>query len=230
MPSADMAEGDAPVEEVPLALVLGTERLGRPYTDEERRQVQKALLKAGFHEARRAGLFFGLKLSRNAAMGEDLAQRAFERLVRLGWNPADVPLKERVVRLVWSEWTNELSERTKTRKAEAKYAHDMAVSEGDNAKSPEDYAARLEEERAEEAAGQEQLDKLRAALVKAKDNVNLAWLQHTLEGKTDLGEMALLSGYTVEQFAAARKRRKRIVLRLAAEARGVSYPEEEKPK
>ena len=84
----------------------------------------------------------------------------------------------------------------------------------------------------EEATSQAQIEKLRAVFVKKKDNVNLAWLDATLKGPVDLEKLALETGRTVTEFYDAARRRKRIVVRLAAEAQGVKYDEddEEKPE
>jgi hypothetical protein len=68
---------------------------------------------------------------------------------------------------------------------------------------------------------------LRAAFEKAGDEVNLLWLKHALDGETDLQNMAAASGRDVGEFYAASKRRNRLVRRLLAEKRGVTYEEED---
>jgi DNA-directed RNA polymerase specialized sigma24 family protein len=217
-------------DENTIAHVLGTDRLGRPFTRAESMALQKAMLDGGYHEARHAALLFGVRLSGSVPTAEDLVQRAFLRIVRLGWNPAEVPLKERLTRLVWSEWTNWSSENARQRRAEGRFAHDETLSGRKTSASPQELGEQLAEEREQEAAATAQLEKLRAIFTKKGDTVNLAWLDFTLQGKTDLAEMALLSQRDVREFYDAAKRRKRIVLRLAAEAQGKSYDEEKEPQ
>jgi len=235
--SSTLVKEDTPDAVEPVAPVIGTDRLGRPFTTEERKHFAKLLRDNHFLVARRYALCFGIRLTGRGAEAEDLVQRACERLVRWGWDPNEVPLKARLCRLVWSEWTHEKRERATARRAEAGFVREMQATAPsihvrqdsgrmltvNVARTPEDHAERLEEERQEEAEAETQLDKVRAAFVKAKDSVNLLWLGYTLEGKTDLQEMARMSARNVTEFYDAAKRRKRIVARLAAEAQGVTY-------
>jgi DNA-directed RNA polymerase specialized sigma24 family protein len=214
----------------PVAPFLGSDRLGGRLPDAEKKRLDKLLRDHGFHAARRRAVLFGRRLARGLAGAEDLAQRACLRLVRLGWDPNEVTLEKRLCRLVWSEWTNEKSEDARRRKGEAGFLAEMAVHEGTSSRSPEDYAVRLEEERAEEQHAVSQVERLRQALIAEKDNVNLYWLQCTLEGKTDLAQMARESARDVNEFYAAAKRRNRIVARLVAEDRGVTHDPGEKPR
>jgi DNA-directed RNA polymerase specialized sigma24 family protein len=223
------------------AALLGTDRLGRPFTDEEREAFSRQLRKGGFHEARAYGKLFAWRLARGEAGADDLVQRACLRLVRWGWDPAEVPLRARLVRLVWSEWTHEKRERKTSRGAEERFLREQQatapaihVREGPGefatvnvAQSPEDQAARIQEELDEDRAAEVQLAKLRAAFQKAGDTVNLLWLDFTLEGVSDLQQMATRSARDVGQFYDAAKRRKRHVARLAAESNGVTYAEDE---
>jgi hypothetical protein len=55
----------------------------------------------------------------------------------------------------------------------------------------------LQEEREEEEYARRRIDRLREEFVKEKDNVNVYWLEQTLLGNTDLGQMARDSGRTV---------------------------------
>jgi hypothetical protein len=211
-----------------VAPIVGTDRLGRRFTDEERRHFEQLLREHGFANARLYALLFARKLARGNAAAEDLVGRACLRLVRWGWDPNEVPLATRLARLVWSEWTHAKAETDAARRAERAWARELRVTEGRVAKSAEDSAVGIEDEREEEERNRENIEKLRAAMVKAKDDVNLLWLGYTLEGKTDQQEMARLSGRDVKEFYAATKRRTRMVARLAAEARGVMLEEDEK--
>ncbi len=214
----------------PVAPYVGTDRLGRALTNEERRDFERLLRAHDFHAARRRAVLFGRRLARSLAGAEDLVGRACLRLVRWGWDPNAVTLEKRLCRLVWSEWTHEKVEDATRRKAEEGFLAEMAVHEGASSRSPEDYSLRLQEEREEEEHANARVDQLRQEFVKEKDNVNLYWLERTLAGETDLGKMARDSGRTVEEFAAARKRRNRIVARLVAEQNGVKHDPGEKPR
>jgi hypothetical protein len=214
----------------PVAPFPGTDRLGRPLTNEERRDLEKLLRAHGFDGARRRALLFGRRLARGRTGAEDLVQKACLRLVRWGWDPNAVSLEKRLCRLVWSEWTHETEEDAKRRKAEERFLAEMAVHEGTSARSPEDYTVRMEEERAEEEYAKAKIERLRQAFVKEGDNVNLYWLQRTLDGEKDLGKMARDSGRDVKEFYAATTRRKRIVARLLAEDNGVKHDPGEKPR
>lgn len=236
-----VATMDTPDAAPPTAAVLGTDRLGRPFTDAERDAFARLLRAHDFAGARLYGKLFARRLARSPAGAEDLAQRACLRLVRWGWDPAEVPLKKRLVRLVWSEWTHEKRERATDREAEARFLREQqatapAIHVRKNpgefatinvARSPLDEAERIQEEMEEERAARAQLDKLRDRFAKAGDTVNLLWLTYTLDGKTDLQEMARLSARDVGDFYDAARRRKRLVARMAAEDSGVSYAEEE---
>ena len=225
------------------AALLGTDRLGRPLTDAERDAFARQLREGGFREARAYGKLFAWRLARGEAGADDLVQRACERLVRWGWDPAEVPLRARLVRLVWSEWTHEKRERKTDRAAEDRFLREQqatapAIHVRKNpgefatvnvAQSSEDQAERIQEELDEDKAAEVQLGKLRAAFERARDTVNLLWLGYTLEGVSDLQEMASRSARDVGDFYDAAKRRKRHVARLAAESHGVTYAEEESP-
>ncbi|HEX8795117.1 MAG TPA: hypothetical protein VF765_29420 [Polyangiaceae bacterium] len=214
----------------PVAPYVGTDRLGRALTNDERKELEKLLRAHDFSAARRRAILFGRRLTRSLGAAEDLVGRACLRLVRWGWDPNTVSLEKRLCRLVWSEWTHEKSEDATRRKAEAGFLAEMAVHEGTSSRSPEDYALRLQEESEEEEHAKARVDQLRQEFVKRKDNVNLYWLEQTLAGNTDLGQMARDSGRTVEEFAAARKRRHRIVADLVAEQNGVKHDPGEKPR
>jgi len=214
----------------PVAPYLGTDRLGRALTNDERKDLEKLLRAHGFDGARRRAILFGRRLTRSLAAAEDLVGKACLRLVRWGWDPNAVTLEKRLCRLVWSEWTHETAEDARRRKSEERFLAEMAVHEGTSARSPEDYATRLEEERAQEEHAKGRLELLRRAFVEKGDNVNLYWLERTLEGETDLGKMARDSGRDVKEFYSAKTRRDRIVARLVAEGNGVKHDPGEKPR
>jgi hypothetical protein len=213
-----------------MAPFVGTDRLGRPLTNEERDRCAALLRAHDFAGARRYARLFAVKQCRNAAGAEDLVSRACLRLVRLGWDPNEVPLASRLARLVWSEWTHAVEESKKARDVERAFARELQVTEGKTDASVEQRAVRLEDEQHQEAHAREEVGKLRAAMVDAGDTVNLLWLDFTLQGLTDMKEMARRSGRRPEDFYAATKRRARMVRRLAAAARGVILNEEADPK
>ena len=195
---------------------VGTERLGRALTREESKALSDVLRKHDFVGASFVTLSFALKLRRgNRAAAEDLRGRANLRLVRLGWDPRVIALVRCLCRYVWSEHTNERRESATTRKAEEAYLREQGVHAGTASPSPEDVAVRLQQEREDEEKNDAQYEALRAALVEAKDEVNLLWLEYTLADVTDLEEMARRSGRDVKEFYNAKARRNRIVARLA---------------
>ncbi len=232
--------------------VVGTDVLGRPLTDEEKKRFGNLLRDADYPGVRLVALRFAYKLTHSKQRAQDLMGRADVRLVRSGWDPAKVSLASCLCRLVWSEWTNATSETEAARKAEASFLRELEAGGGMKlvrATSPEasgradDGGAREwavpshEDERAELAAerevvtrGQVKLAKLRAMFEKAGDEVNLLWIDLQTSrraGSGDPRELAAVSGRPVEDFYAAAKRRKRAVQRLLANERGVDWVEEE---
>jgi len=215
-------------DHLPMAPFLGTDRLGRRLTDEERHSFEALLRAHDFHGARRYALLFAIKKCRNVAGAEDLVGRACVRLVRWGWDPNEVPLAARLARLVWSEWTHAVAETKAARDAERAFHRELKATESKSAKSHEDRVIAAADEEREETYARDQIIKLRAAMVEAKDSVNLLWLDFTLQGITDMKDMARRSGRQPEEFYAATKRRKRMVVRLAATDRGVILEQDEK--
>jgi DNA-directed RNA polymerase specialized sigma24 family protein len=177
-PSSDAAHPSAPL--------IGTDVLGRPLTADEKKHWDRTLRQHDFNGARRYALLFGRRLTRNPTRAEDVVSRACLRLVRWGWDPSEVPLAKRLCRLVWSEWTHEKKEDRRRHKAEEKFLAEMAVHEGTHSRSTEEYAERLDQEREDEAHAKRQLERLRAEFVRKGDNVNLEWLQFSLEGEEDV--------------------------------------------
>lgn len=211
-----------------LGMVLGTERLGRALTDEERKRFAALLREHDYPGARLVALRFALKLTRNGTRAQDLMGRADLRLVRLGWDPKEVALVKRLCRLVWSEWTNTMSESDTARRAEEAFLREMEVTEGLSvpAGAPRQEAPQERRQQAE-AAAKAHIERLRESFAKAGDEVNLLWLDYQMQGENDLQKMARLSGRDVTDFYRAADRRKRHTRRLLAEQRGVRHEDEE---
>jgi hypothetical protein len=204
-----------------LVAFVGTERLGRALTDDEKKRLGALLREHDYPGARLVALRFAFKLTHGIGRAQELMGRVDLRLVRLGWDPAEVPLVRRLCRLVWSEWTHAVGDTEKARKAEEVYLRHLEATEGLVVPSVEQRAVALESTHASQAHAKVRLEKLRAAFETAGDEVNLLWLRYSLEGETDLQKMAAASGRGVAEFYAAAKRRKRAVRNLLAEERGV---------
>jgi hypothetical protein len=209
-------------------VVLGTERLGRPLTDDEKRRFGALLREHDYPGMRLVALRFAYRLTRSTSRAQELLARVDLRLVRLGWDPDEVSLVKCLCRFVWSEWTHASRESATTRRGETAYYRELEATEGVSVDSIERRAVEREAQSDAQALAKAHLDKLRAMFEKAGDEVNLFWLDSALAGETDLQTMAASSGRAVDDFYTAAKRRKRAVTRLLAEDRGVEY-EEEKP-
>jgi hypothetical protein len=205
----------------PVAAIVGTDRLGRPLTAEERARFGRLLREHGYVDARLIALNFARKLTRGRGSAHDLMGRVDLRLVRQGWDPGEVPLVKRLCRLVWSEWTHEAETSIAARRAEEVFLVHTQGPDGGRVTSHAAMPSR------EQAAAAEQLERLRAAFEAAGDEVNLLWLQYQREDITDLQEIANLSGRAVEEFYRAAERRKRHVRRLIAQKNGVKVEESE---
>jgi|HubBroStandDraft_6_1064221.scaffolds.fasta_scaffold116987_2 hypothetical protein len=208
-------------------IVLGTDRLGRSLSDAEKRRLGTLLREHDYPGARLVALRFAFKLTHKESAAQDLMGRVAVRLVRLGWDPKEVPLAKRLCRLVWSEWTNEIHETDTSRRAEEGFLREMEVTEGLVVPSVEQRAIDYETRREKAGRAQSQIDKLRGAFELAGDAVNLIWLDLTVAGETDVQKMAAQTGRDVSEFYAAAKRRKRTVRRLIAASRGLTYPEDD---
>jgi hypothetical protein len=208
-------------------IVLGTDRLGRALSDDEKRRLGVLLREHDYPGARLVAPRFAYKLTRKQGAAQDLMGRVAVRLMRLGWDPKEVTLTRRLCRLVWSEWTNEARETDASRRAEEGFLREMEVTEGLVVPSVEQRATDHETRREKQGHAQSQLDKLRAAFELAGDAVNILWLDLSVAGETDVQKMAVLTGRDVSEFYAAAKRRKRTVRRLIAASRGVTYFEDD---
>jgi hypothetical protein len=203
-------------------MYVGTEKLGRPLTDPEKKDLASLLRRHDFVGASLIALRFAFTLRSSKAAARDLQGRANLRLVRLGWDPSEVTLPKRLCRLVWSEHTNEVREDATRRKAEEGFLREHGLQ---HSASPEDLATRLAREQEEEARATRKFDALRASFVAADDQVNIRWLDYTLEGIREPAEMARKSGLDVREFYRATDRRNRHIARLAA-AGSSGNPEE----
>lgn len=216
----------------------GTDKLGRPLTDAEKKQLGKLLRDHDFAGASLVALRFAYKLARGREAARDLVGRTNLRLVRWGWDPADVPLKKRLCRLVWSEYTHQKRETDAARRAEQAFLQELAVTEGRavlTTPSAEQQTIRLEEEREEDARQERELAmlrpkvaELRAHFAAEKDEVNLLFMDYVQKEITDPATMARESRRDVSEFYAAAKRRKRIVEKLVAAKSGAASTDEEK--
>lgn len=210
-----------------IGAVLGTDRLGRALTDDEKKRFGALLREHDYPGARLVALRFAYGLTGRRVSARDLMGRVDLRLVRQGWDPSEVPLVRRLCRLVWSEWTHSTEADEAASKATERYFHELQATEGISVPSAEQRVLdRGASQRARERA-QAQLDKLRAAFVKAGDAINVAWLDAMREGVTDLQEVAKRLGRDVSELYRATDRRKRLVRRLLAEENGAPYNGEE---
>lgn len=208
-------------------IVLGTERLGRALSDDERRRLGALLREHDYPGARLIAMRFAFELTHKQSAAQDLMGRVALRLVRLGWDPREVTLPRRLCRLVWSEWTNQASETDTSRRAEEGFLREMEVTEGLVVPSVEQRRTDHETHREKQGHAQRQIDRLRAAFEVAGDAVNILWLDFTVAGEADVQKMARETGRDVGEFYAAAKRRKRTVRRLIAAARGVTNLEDD---
>jgi hypothetical protein len=200
-----------------VTAVIGTDRLGRPLTDEEKKRFGALLRKHDYPGARLVALKFAHKLCRSRQRAQDLMGRAAVRLVRSGWDPDKVSLVRCLCRLVWSEWTHAIEETDTARKAEEGFFREMEAETGGAAPSPGDLIAA----RQRRLDAKESLEELRRVFEAAGDEVNLAWLEYSLQEIDDPKEMARLSGRDVREFYLAADRRKRHVRRLIAAKNGI---------
>src|SRR5260370_27590576 len=174
---------------VAILAILGTDRLGRPLTPEESKRFGALLREHDYPGARLIALRFAYKLARTRNRAQDLMGRADLRLVRLGWDPAEVSLVRRLCRLVWSEWTHAVGESDAARKAEEGFLRAMEATEGLSVKSVEQQVADREtRELARSSAGAE-VEELREALAKPDDKGNLIWVGFTLKAERKLHQM-----------------------------------------
>ncbi len=162
-------------------MYVGTDKLGRPLTKTESKELSSLLRKHDFVGASMVALRFAFKLRKDKAAARDLQGRAQLRLVRHGWDPSEVSLVKRMCRLVWSEHTHEASEDATRRKAEEGFLREQGLDHS-AAPSVEDEITRLATENEEIARDARRLASLRAAFVAADDEVNLLYLKYRIRG------------------------------------------------
>lgn len=204
---------------------VGTEKLGRPLTHAESKDLSSLLRKHDFVGASMVALRFAFKLRKDKAAARDLQGRAQLRLVRHGWDPSEVSLVKRMCRLVWSEHTNEASEDATRRKAEEGFLREQGLDHS-AAPSVEDEITRLATEHEGIARDARRLASLRAAFEAAGDTNNLLYLKYRSEGIEEPMEMASRSGHDVREFYRAADRRRRHAERLLAAERGAKDEED----
>jgi hypothetical protein len=205
-------------------LYVGTDRLERPLTEPEKKDLSALLRKHDFVGASLVSLRFAFTLRRKMPAAQDLQGRANLRLVRQGWDPSVVTLVKCLCRFVWSEHTHEARESATTRKVAGTFLREQGTH-ASAAPSAEDRIASVETEQQEEARARQQLDSLRAAFVAAGDEVNLLWLDYRLAGVAEPSEMARRSGRDVAEFYLAADRRKRQTARWLAAQGGARFEE-----
>lgn len=203
---------------------VGTDRLERPLTETEKKDLSALLRAHDFVGASLVSLRFAFKLRRSRPAAQDLQGRANLRLVRQGWDPSVVTLVKCLCRFVWSEHTHEKREIATAREAEETFLRAQGIDQG-AAPSAEDRVTGLEAEQEEEARGKQRIDSLRSAFVAAGDEINLLWLDYRLARVAEPSEMARLSGRDVGEFYRAADRRKRQTTRLLAAQGGAKFEE-----
>jgi len=201
--------------------VVGTDALGRPFTDAEKRRFGALLRAHDYPGAHLTALRFAAKLGRSPQHARDLVGRAELRLMRSGWNASKVSLVGALCRLVWSEWTHAIEEMETARRAEEGFLRELGP-DSHSGPMPDARLHASDRQRKEEEA----LEDLRCSFERAGDEVNLAWLRYTREGIEDLQEMADRSETPVREFYLAADRRKRHVRRLLAARGGVTLEDE----
>ena len=196
--------------------ILGTDRLGRAFTHEEKRALSAELRAHDYEGARIVALRFAFKLARNRDKASELMDRVDSRLVRLGWDSAAVSLPRYLCRLVWSEWTHSVEEQKAVRKTEDAYGRERAATDGSAAPSAEERATLAETRSEAQAGARAALEQLRASFVAERDELNLLWLDAALQQEElpDPRTLAAQTGRDVTEFYAAAKRRKRAVARI----------------
>ncbi|MBV9949106.1 MAG: hypothetical protein JOZ69_19820 [Myxococcales bacterium] len=205
---------------------VGTNRLGRPLTAAEQRELASFLRRHDFAGASVVSLHFAFKLTRAMPAAQDLQERANQRLVEQGWDPGAVSLVKCLCQFVSSERKHEGRRRTTAQKAEKGFLRE----EDPAAPAFEDEVVQLEDERDEEKRAVARTAKLREAFVKAGDTVNQIWLDHWCEGVEAPAEIARRSGLDVKEFYHAADRRKRHVAKLLASENGAKGEKKEEKK
>jgi hypothetical protein len=194
--------------------VIGTNRLKRPFTKEEREYFAHLLEQHDFRGATLIALAFAVKLTRSIQRAREIMSRVDLRLVEQGWDPNEVPLARALCRFVWSEASNARREARNEKKAVEGWLREMETEDALHTPSVEEHRERLAAEQEEEERAKQRVEALRASFREAKDDVNLIWLELSLGGEDDLQKMAERTGRDVKEFYRATDRRKRHVKRV----------------
>jgi hypothetical protein len=206
-------------------LYVGTDRLGRPLTGAENRDLKRVLNANDFVGASLVSLRFAFRLRRSKPAAHDLNGRASLRLVRQGWDPHVVTLIKCLCRFVWSEHLHERRANAAARDAEEGLLREQSLH-GTTSPSAEELAVRREAELRETEEATSRLESLRAAFTEASDEINLLWLDCMLADVTSPGEMAARTGHDVGEFYLAQERRRRLTKRLLAAESGTRSEED----
>jgi hypothetical protein len=206
--------------------IVGTDRLGRPLTEEEKKRFDEVLREHDYSGAHLVALRFAYKLTNAIARAQELMSRVDVRLPRGGWDPGEVALALRLCRLTWSEWTHAEEEDDASRRVAD--AQELEVAKGTKAPSAEQQVIEESDRTVILTKTVVRLHALREKFEAAGDALNLAWLDaaDAIGGKPDLEQLARATGRDVTEFHDAAKRRRRAVLKLQGEERGVKFEED----
>jgi len=194
---------------------------GREPTAEQRAAFEEMLLEQDLEGALLAAMEYAMNLTRdNETMARELVLRARTRLwEQCSWDPQKAPLAAALCGMVRSERSNDARRGDRSRKREAAYVTEVETLDGAAAKSAEELAVANEQREEERGQAAGRLEELRARFVAAGDEVNVLWIEYSLDGVEDPAEMARRSGRDVKDFYRARDRRVRLVQRMRAAQR-----------
>jgi hypothetical protein len=193
-------------------------RRGREPTAEERARFEEMLLEHDLEGALAQAMAFAMKRSgKNKTMAQQMVDDARRILLeRCSWDPKKASLGAYLCGIIRSEHSHEVRDAKKEREHEIEYLTEVETVDGSWAKSPEDLLMEYEESYEGREAAVRELEDMKAHFVASGDQVNLDWIEYSLEDIEDPAEMARLSGRRPEDFYRARDRRARYVQRLTA--------------
>jgi hypothetical protein len=193
-----------------------------PPTAEERARLEERLLEHDLEGALIVAMNCAMKKTRdNEMMARQLVMRARAKLwERCSWDPKKVKLDKYLCGVIRSEVSHDAETEATRREEESEYLAEAETIGGRYEPSPEDLAVRHEESGETRGEAVRELDKLRAHFVAAGDEVNVLWIDYSLEGIDEPAAMARLSGRDVKEFYRASDRRVRLVQRMLAARRG----------
>jgi hypothetical protein len=190
----------------------------REPTSEERARFQEMLLEHDLEGARAIALAYAMKLAhKNLTMARQMVDDACRILwERCSWDPRKVGLGAYLCGIIRGERSHAAEAGVAEREREVEYLTEVETVDGSEGSSPEELMTAREEsvEGREQAA--RRLDELRRHFEATGDEVNLKWIEYSLDDIEDPAEMARLSGRPVDDFYRARDRRVRYVQRLRA--------------